>query len=328
MKTIALTTIFLMLSSALFATVWRVNNRIGANADFTSLTDAHTAASTGDTIYVEGSPTAYSISSITKSLTIIGAGYFLNENPDTQVDNSESWISSFITFTAGSQGSKIIGCYLSSGISINTSDITVERNIFIGSASISSGTSIGNNITIINNYFANSSPGNTSLAFNSGAGTGRVIANNYFRGTIVISSNHLNNALINNIIAGNSVTINNAIYSNNIQTNGTFAHTNSIFTHNIGHSTQYGTADGNQQNVIMTNVFVGLTGNSTDGQWQLKPGSPAIGTGQGGVDCGIFGGNYPYLLSGMPPIPSVFEFDSNSLPVNTLNVTISAKAHE
>jgi hypothetical protein len=328
MKTIALTTIFLMLNSALFATVWRVNNRIGANADFTSLTDAHNAASIGDTIYVEGSPSAYTIFSITKPLTIIGAGYFLNENPDTQVDNFESWISSPITFNAGSQGSKIMGCYISNSVTINISDITVERNIFIGSAFINSGASIGNNITIINNYFANSGPSNTSLALNSGAGTGRVIANNYFRGTIVISSTQLNNVLLNNIFAGFSVTINNAIHSNNIQTNGTFTHTNSIFTHNIGHSTQYGTADGNQQNVVMTNVFVGLTGNSTDGQWQLKPGSPAIGTGQGGVDCGIFGGNYPYVLSGMPPIPSVFEFDSNSLPVNTLNVTISAKAHE
>jgi hypothetical protein len=328
MKTIALTTIFLMLNSALFATVCRVNNRIGANADFTSLTDAHNAASIGDTIYVEGSPSAYTIFSITKPLTIIGAGYFLNENPDTQVENFVSNINSPISFNAGSQGSKIMGCYISNSITINTGDITVERNIFIGSAFINSGTSIGNNITIINNYFANGGPSFTSLALNSGAGTGRVIANNYFRGTIVISSTQLNNALLNNIFAGFSVTINNAIHSNNIQTDGTFAQTNSIFTHNIGHSTQYGTADGNQQNVTMSNVFVGLTGNSTDGQWQLKPGSPAIGAGQGGVDCGIFGGNYPYVLSGMPPIPSVFEFDSNSLPVNTLNVTISAKAHE
>jgi len=328
MKAILLTTAFLAFQVAVSATIWRVSNRTGANANFTTLSDAHAAASNGDTIYLEGSPGSYAGMILTKQLTIIGAGYFLNENPDTQVENFVSNFSSILQLNPGSAGSKIIGCQFSSGLSINAGNITVERNLFTGTIGISSGPSIGDNITIINNYFANSAASNTSLSISSGAGSGRLIAGNYFRGIVSISANHLNNALLNNIFAGNGVTVNNAIHSNNIQTNSTFTHTNTIFTHNIGHSTQYGNTNGNQQNVNMVDVFVGLAGNSTDGQWHLKVGSPAIGAGQGGVDCGIYGGNYPYVLSGMPPIPSVFEFDSNTLPVNNLNITISAKAHE
>ena len=52
----------------------------------------------------------------------------------------------------------------------------------------------------------------------------------------------------------------------------------------------------------MTTVFK-YTG-STDGRYKLKAGSPAIGYGVGGVDCGIYGGPEPYVLSGMPTVPA------------------------
>ena len=69
-------------------------------------------------------------------------------------------------------------------------------------------------------------------------------------------------------------------------------------------------ANGNQYNVNMANVFVDYNdtqGYSTDGKWQLKTGSPAIGAGINGVDCGVFGGVNPYVLSGIPALPHIYE---------------------
>jgi hypothetical protein len=71
------------------------------------------------------------------------------------------------------------------------------------------------------------------------------------------------------------------------------------------------------------------TGNSTDGQWQLKTGSPAIGAGLSGEDCGIFGGNTPYHLSGLPATPSIYLLSSPAASNGpTLPVTISVKTNK
>ncbi len=52
----------------------------------------------------------------------------------------------------------------------------------------------------------------------------------------------------------------------------------------------------------LNSIVVGLSGNSTDGQFQLKAGSPALGAGEtvSGItpDCGPFGTSDPYRLSG------------------------------
>ena len=45
-----------------------------------------------------------------------------------------------------------------------------------------------------------------------------------------------------------------------------------------------------------------------DSTYYLMPNSPAIGAGYNGVDCGIFGGPTPYVLSGLPSRPWVYEF--------------------
>ncbi|MEZ5083070.1 MAG: hypothetical protein R2750_06440 [Bacteroidales bacterium] len=103
--------------------------------------------------------------------------------------------------------------------------------------------------------------------------------------------------------------------------------TNCLYEYNIGTSTQFGNQNGSQENVLTTDLYVGATGNSTDGQWQLKVGSPAIGTGEDGADIGIFGGESPYVLSGLPAIPAIYDLNAQSLPTNTLDVTVKAKSH-
>ena len=55
----------------------------------------------------------------------------------------------------------------------------------------------------------------------------------------------------------------------------------------------------------MDDVFLGPEDNTTDGQWQLAPESPANGAGINQEDLGMFGGPAPYVLAGMPDIPRI-----------------------
>lgn len=97
---------------------------------------------------------------------------------------------------------------------------------------------------------------------------------------------------------------------------------------NIGDANQFPSGNGNQNNVNMSTVFVG-TG-STDGQWQLKSGSPAIGAGRNGEDIGMFGGPEPYVPSGLPPIPAVYSIEMPGVTAanQTIPVTVKTKSHQ
>jgi len=80
----------------------------------------------------------------------------------------------------------------------------------------------------------------------------------------------------------------------------------------------------------MTTVFVDSGSVSTDGDWQLRSGSPAIGAGLDGVDCGMFGGSTPYVLSGIPAIPSIYYFiaPGSASGAEGLQVEIKARANK
>jgi len=140
--------------------------------------------------------------------------------------------------------------------------------------------------------------------------------------------NGANATCLNNIFTG-SVQANNCYFANNIQTAGTFTPTGCTTYNNIGSSTQYGTSNGNMSNVNMDDVFVCFSSCGTysaDGRYQLKPGSVAAGAGAGGIDCGIFDGNYPYVLSGIPNFPAIYYLQV--LPQgDLLNVSVKVKSH-
>ena len=100
---------------------------------------------------------------------------------------------------------------------------------------------------------------------------------------------------------------------------------------NIGASTQFGTANGNKSSVDLSTVFVcqggGCSTYSSDGMYQLKSGSVAAGAGYGGTDCGMFGGNYPYVLSGVPSVPSIY-FLNVKPQGDSMNVSVKIKSHD
>ena len=308
------------------AAVWRVSNVSGANADFTGITEAlnSTMVQSGDTLYIEPSPVSYGSISVTKMLTIIGNGYFVTENPETQSNTNNSTLGS-VSFNNGSAGSSISGCVTTS-INISTSNITIERNR-IYSMSITANIS---DIVIMRNYIENST---YSSIINIGGNVNNVlVSGNFIVNTYGLSANRAismsttSSAIIENNVIYNGVTIHNSNFYNNILRNGTFTPVNSTYTNNVGNDNQFGTANGNQQYVDMGGVFEGS--GSTDGKWQLKVGSPAIGAGTGGQDCGMFAGPYAYILSGIPAIPSIYEYlQIYNGPAQEIEVTFSVKSH-
>lgn len=332
--------VLIVASLPAFAKIWRVNNNPGIAADFTTIQSAHNSVSVvnGDTLHIEPSATNYGSLSCTKKLIILGPGYFLSQNINQQQNFTPAVITSF-SFAAGSEGSVISGMtiennsYASSGIS--TSDISVVRNRF-NSYYLrlnSSGTSYSN-ILIAGNYFASYGVESDQNP-NSSLYSNIIITNNYIG--YVKLHNQFSGVISNNVIFDwlavqvSGFTVKNNIFtsSSSYSSNGYVSGANNTIKNNLC-STSNGlpSGNGNQNNVVMTNVFAGSAGNSTDGQYQLKSGSPAAGAGENGIDCGMFAGTMPYVLSGIPAIPSIYSLSVPATSTgNTLPVTISIKSN-
>ncbi len=313
---------FVGLSLYANSTVRRVNSAPGSSAPYSTAQAAHDAASQNDTLYLEASAFSYGTLTVTKKLVIIGTGYFLAQNPQTQAINSAS-VLTYVSFGAGSAGSKVTGCQIGY-VEVGANDILINRNYITGSGSyaVQNYGSISN-LIVTQNYLT--APYNSySVLYFAYAANNVLISNNYIIG--YMSSTTEFSAIVTNNVINGYLYFYNTTYKNNI-VSGYFNDYNCSYSYNICDGTQMGNSNNNQQNVAWANIFVGATGTSTDGQWKLKAGSPALGAGEGGVDCGMFGGAYPYVLSGMPNIPAIYYFNAPSVPSNTINVSIKAKSH-
>ncbi|MBX2923852.1 MAG: hypothetical protein KF746_16735 [Chitinophagaceae bacterium] len=329
-----------------FARIIRVNNNPGTATQYTTLIAAHDEASNGDTIHLEGSPTSYGTATIQKKLVIIGAGYYLAENPNSQYLPQSSKVGT-IQMYAGSKGSVLMGLdFNGAHLAIYSDGIIIKRNRFNQYAYGNPEYNIGqilvayiyprtvsadipvNNILILQNYGVR-----IDVQY---ACSGILISNNYIiSGGASLEMNANSDAIIRNNIFRNSVSVSNgSTFQNNIMLSGNFNASPTIFTNNIGNSTQFGTENGNKSNITMTSVFVGLgTSPYSDRQWVLKEDSPAKGaaygsTAQNPIDAGIFGGQLPYVLAGLPSVPAIYYFDATPIGSNTepINVTIKAKS--
>jgi len=348
MKRVIFTLFAIASLNASYAKIWRVNNNSGIAADFTTLQAAHDGASAGDTLHLEASPTSYGGASFTKKLVVIGPGYFLNENPNTQALKQTALVSTIYLYTA-SAGTVLMGLdFNGNSVQVYANDIVIRRNKFSSANGSSSDYSTGYVNLLYDNQGSNPPVKNTIISQNYGlyitinyASTGVLISNNYisyysYAGDAT-TANVLNvqaNAIVilqNNIIRRGAVNVNNSNIVNNIQMAGTFNGTGNLISNNIGNATQFGTSNGNKSNVDMGTVFVGTgTGVSSDGQWKLASGSPAIGAGYGStaqkpIDAGIYSGQTPYVLSGLPPVPSIYYFDNKPIGSNSDPITVTIK---
>ena len=139
--------------------------------------------------------------------------------------------------------------------------------------------------------------------------------------------------LTNNVFWG-TITTYYSIHTNNILLDGTYNNGEGDQTqNNLCNATQYPISGqfhlNNQQNIAMNTVFVNST-KYIDNGYFLKEGSPAIGAGIYGGDCGVFsddGGATPYVLSGIPAIPAIFDVAVKPMGVSTIPVSIKAKSN-
>lgn len=366
---IALVGFMALCSTSALATVWRVNNNSTSPAtstDFTSVTTALNSASVqnGDTLYVEGSPASYGSITINKRVTIIGTGYFLTDNDTTQANTQRSRFS-IVTVNAGGLGTVLTGLDIDASssswvLTINADSVVVDRCYIRNTTSTSSPggailvSSNRSGVEIKRSFLDR--PNNSTSCCSTPRVTLEILDG---CSNIVVDNNIIKNgpkgqaltsydswairmgatatAIVRNNVINGRVQIFNSIFNNNIMIAGTgssaqFNATMVSIQNNIGNSTQFGTTNGNQSNVNMTDVFEYGPGNeNVDNHYVLKAGSPAIGAGVSGVDCGAFGGSQPYVLSGMPAIPAIFEVTLGSNVVTSssgLQLNTKSKAHD
>lgn len=329
-----------LLSTAAQAKTWRINNDPAAKADFLSINDAMASVDVyaGDVLYLDPGCRLPS-QSITKGVTIIGTGYNLTESEEAMVAG----------ITINANDIKLTGINVSGSISWSNgrSNITIERCKAQGISLYNT----CNGVKVIGCYITGTVYGrNNSLVI---------------RNSIILSQVYgiKNGIICNNVIVYNSGTFtnNSSYYPMNSITNSTITNniiinptTHTTTTDNVvtnwSHQTIYNTAvtDYNTitNNVLSTdaahayadfptNKFIGAKvedifvneGNQEE-KYKLKEGSAAIGYGQNGVDCGAFGGLYPYVLCGRPQfVPYIYDVQIPNTPTDgKLNITLKVKS--
>jgi hypothetical protein len=308
----------LSISSFCHATVWRINNTAGATANFTQLNDAMASPLVlpGDTIYLEGSSTNYASATLTKKLVIIGPGYLLsgtNGNPGLQANTNTATIQ--INIDSTGSGSKIMGITVNASIDSPVDDFTFERCdlSIIQWRTYVTGQMIQNlrvNKCLLGTFrFTTYQLENTE------------ITNCIFQSGITFNTGR--NSLIRNCSFQNiTINITNTYFSNNIISGVNFTHTSCTLKNNLSTGNNLPAGSGNLNNVPSSSLFVG-TG-STDGRHMLPATSPARNAGEtiNGITphCGPFGTDDPYRLSGIPPIPAIYEL---TVPVSVPNTSSS-----
>lgn len=301
---------------------------------YTNWADAYASASAGDTIYVAGSALNYGPITLTKQLLLFGPGYFLSENPNTQVNKLNAAFGD-IVFDDGSQGSKLIGiscsgsagydvyirinnvvisnCYLQNTLFIYRSDdaninnVTVKKCYLKHIANSAGYDGVFNIFTFTNNIVGGS--------FSIPNGSEGIIAYNLF----------LNNTFQTGV--NSSFEIANNIYLNSNTDYYTIKPLpDASVHHNISLTGAFG-SDNNNFTAPESTLFTSDANATTDGQYMLSETSPAKGTGSNGTDIGPFGGPDPYRLSGLPNLPNIYELSTGGF-VSTgdeLPVTIKIK---
>ncbi|NOU39061.1 MAG: hypothetical protein HOO89_10130 [Ferruginibacter sp.] len=327
------------------AKVWRINNTVGVTADFATgaLALASSSVLNDDTLHFEGSATAYAGFTLNKRLVIIGTGYFLsgiNANTGLQANpNSSDFGGQIIAYDSLCSGSTIIGLDNFNFGAWHTNGSATD-NI----------TLIRCNLSSVGQYYSYLAGTKTvgwkinkcyiyTFNFSNFKAENFEITNNILTSTFYLDgTSNLNNLVRNNVFRG-GIYMYNGYFANNIIQVSAFTVTNVTVKNNLAIGAPTGFTpfvglNGNTNSHTDVLLFQGLTGNSTDGQWRLKAGSPAIAAGETvlGItpDCGAYGTADPYVLSGIPPIPTIYlltvpaAIASNA---TTMPITISTKSN-
>ena len=313
-----------------------VDNSPGSIANYTDLQDAIDDAGPDELIYVAGTGIDYGGIIINKKVNIIGPGYFLAANQGGIVNPTPAIVSD-IRITAGANNCYISGLYTDPNNPVyDNVSITGAANIILENCNIAGDIIMENSsgINIRNNYC---SPNNQVNELKIDKGCSNINFKNNILGFRYFKVNEESAAVFsNNIIFGflnpSSSDINNSIFKSNIfMVNFMFTSTSCTILNNLFTLPQNEIPPGNI-GADDDEIFVGypdLGNYSLDSRYELAPNSPAIGAGEGGTDCGIFGGSDPYVLSGVPAIPLIYSVDApSSVPAGgTIQVTVKARSN-
>ena len=233
-----LTVIMLFISSAPVRAqnIWIVSNEPGyASADFNSIQEAVESASSGDLIYIHGTPNPYDESVlINKKLHLVGQGYWKPQNNIPDPNQNATQLNGSMTLQPGSDSSIIEGImfsYFYGSIFIESNNVIHRYNShplagtvflvnqptgvsiygnYIGQCLNGSGT----NINVFNNICPGSYDGSGNFWQNSESNSDCLFQNNALLGQFNPMGLHqINNATIrNNIFFSNNHKIANSYY--------------------------------------------------------------------------------------------------------------------
>jgi hypothetical protein len=345
------------------ATVRTVANFPPGSAQYSTLRSAMDAASSGDTIYVNGSPTAYDpgTDTINKRLVIIGTGY-----ADSAEGNLNSIISATVVFDtvkttphSGSSGAQIMGIYFAGNVYTGQrqfGDGFEPKNLFFSGCYFSGNLYVENDGWVIQDcmFYAGCS---TELAIDYSPVNSCIIQNNFF-GPGNCNGNAIN---FNNTTLASGLIINHNFFEEGFGGTGEYA----IIQNNVFFFANALSSTGLQNCQISNNLFYNSAADSLPGgtggtantehnnfiaeptdyqvnntlgavqtyptllaySWQLRATSLGHNAATDATDCGPFGGYYPINMNGSPIPPQMFQMNLSSLvPINdTLKVQFEAR---
>lgn len=311
---------------------------------FTDFGSAVTAANSGDIIYLPGGAT-FGINIISKSLTIIGAGYSMDSSSATGI----TVISSDMSITGTDIEVNLEGIYFNGSVSLGRFS-SGKVNIFRCSLNhINGWNSAILSGTIIESEIRGSGGSNSLYLCLKSYGLQEfngLVANCIFYKTI----GRLNGATFKNCIfldtsAALYLQISNSNFINNIFLTPCFDQKltsscsggynnyfrNNIFTGSACFENTY-LLSNNQFNISRDSIFINWPGStySPGNRYVINPSGPAAGAGQNGTDIGITGGDFPWKPGGVPHNPHInfINIGGQTNADGTLPVEIRVRAQD
>ena len=329
-----------LLSQNVEARSWRINSRPDAKANFESINEAMESLEVlnEDTLYLDPG-CVLGDQTVSKSVTIIGTGYNLQDET-----TREAIISG--TLNVASDNVKIEGCNINIINCSRHQNTTIERCKVVTISSYYNGPTYGYaGFRVYSSYILNRIDCNRSTgveisnciitgpiqdASNASIKNNTIICNGYNSYALSASNSSILNNIILNTNDGYSVDENQKPYYYKNNTIQSVAQENNNVINNNVLSTDAEHAFAN----FPKNKFIGATpediftmDGTVEEMYKLKEGSPAIGYGANGYDCGAFAGQYPYVISGRPRfMPYIYEANIPNTPTEgKLNITLKIK---
>lgn len=291
---------------------WRVNNNSTKKANFVDINAAMASADVvaGDTLYLDPGSVLASAQTISKAVTVIGTGYFLQNGMVAATINN--------TVNISAEGTKLNGVYVNGEVYIQANNITLERCKINSRVVAYKGTRYG--LTVLQCFINNPNTANSIEGeFRNATIKNNIIISSYASGgrSTAIYNVH-DSEIANNYLAVNKAydnrevlynVTNSQIYNNIIRhakdPNFIFANSDAVNNNSIYNNVITAAKDKypNLTDIVylgsasMSSVFAPGT---SDAAYRLKEDSPAKGAGFGGADCGPYGGATPYVESGLP----------------------------